>query len=83
MYGLETDSVHRYDPSIGEWEEIPSMCYSRQYAAGAVLGRKIYLIGGDTSNTIRACQSCEVFDPKLGSWQEVGSTKTPRYASAA
>lgn len=65
-----------------DWTEGPPLSQARADAAVAVLGDRLYVIGGqNTAGSPRG--SVERFDPLLGDWSFVEELRDERYAAAA
>ncbi|HZN24510.1 MAG TPA: hypothetical protein VFB75_09800, partial [Burkholderiales bacterium] len=64
--------VRRYRAATNAWEDLPdqvNMPTPRQNAAAAVLGSKIYVIGGqDGTDQPREGRVVEIFDTATGAW---------------
>ena len=83
--GMDHVGVQRFDPVIGKWEVIAFMSTPRHNPGLAVLGGKLYALGGtrdstykDTEGDILDVSSVERFDPKSGAWEAVASMGTAR-----
>jgi N-acetylneuraminic acid mutarotase len=69
-------STWRYDPKADSWKQMASMENARCYVAAAVLGGKIYAVGGSLTPAgpggpgggPGALASFEVYDPASDSW---------------
>lgn len=44
-------TVEAYDPAKNAWEEMPPMPVSRHGLAGGVIGKRLYLVGGDVQSS--------------------------------
>jgi len=65
--------VDAYDPEVDQWKPVAPAHRSRTNHATAVLGGKIYVVGGDESSHLkyhRENANMEVYDPKNDSWTE-------------
>jgi len=74
-----------FDPAAGTWTTKAPMPTPRTHLATAVLGNKIFTIGGSTTCCpIDAPSSVvEVYDPASNTWSTVASLATARIQSAA
>ncbi len=75
--GEETlGSAYRYDPTLDAWEALPEMPTQRAYAAAAVAGREIYVLGGAGGEGALATN--EVFAPdRLAQGEKAWSEGVP------
>lgn len=84
-------STWRYDPKADSWQQMASMKFGRCYVAAAVLGRKIYAVGGSLTPAgpggpgggPGALSSVEVYDPASDSWRLSKSTTVVARSSHA
>ena len=58
-------SVERYDPALDAWEAVAPMAEGRRDHAAAVLGGKLYAVGGSWVSSV------ERYDPAVGAWEAV------------
>lgn len=70
-------SLEVYDPAFDAWTVLPSMPTPRVGPAAAVVGNKIYVIGGFTRSTWSANPVMEVYDINSGQWSTGPSKPTP------
>lgn len=65
---------------LGEWEEIPSPLPTPRYAAGAVIGRSLYIVAGGTAGgtVLRSVLRGDVDDNGLISWHAESELNTQR-----
>ncbi len=70
--------VWRYDPAVGNWQQIAAKTTAVRDAQAAVLNGQIYVPGGHTASGV-ATQIVEVFDPASG-WSEAEPLLQPRAA---
>jgi hypothetical protein len=70
-------TVERFHPEAGVWEEVAGMRSKRGYLGVAVLGSKLYAVGGYNGNG-DYLSSVERFDPEAGHWEEVSGMKSER-----
>jgi len=84
--GRYSATVECLDPERGTWSTCPSMPTPRSRLAAAVLGGRIYAIGGLTGGDRDGCADSaivEAFDPTAGAWIPMPPMPTPRHAHAA
>jgi Kelch motif len=65
-----TDAVRgfwRYNPRIGRWRAMPDAPVARAAAGAAVLGHRLYVLGG-RNDTTAALSSLAIFDFDTGRW---------------
>lgn len=81
--GAVSGALFRYDVDEGSWQsDLPAMDEPRYFAAAAVLGGKIYVIGGrDEDDEI--LDGVEVFDLRTQEWGEVDDLQEERYGHTA
>ena len=72
--------VRTFDMQVGTWVAATCMTEARSNAAAAVLGGKVYAIGGYGNHVL---SSAEVFDPQTGLWRSIARMPTPRTRAAA
>ena len=80
-----TDAVRgfwRYDPVTGRWQVMPSAPIPRAAAGAAVLGHRLYVVGG-RNDTTAALSSVAIFDFDTGRWSLGPSLAHPREHLAA
>ena len=70
-------SLEAYNPALDTWSVLPSMPTARVGPAAAVVGNKIYVIGGFTRSTWSANSVMEVYDINSGQWSTGPSKPTP------
>src|ERR1700732_2899803 len=77
-------ATHRYDPATDTWTGLAPSPSSRAYFAAAVVGQKIYLIGGCFSSDCRlgVTKLVENYEIAANSWSAGPSMPTPRWGSA-
>ena len=75
--GIGLNTAECYDPSTNTWSNIAPMQSVRGYAKAAVIGGKIYVIGGADANG-HALSSVECYDPVSNSWTYVESMGVAR-----
>lgn len=74
-----------YDPVAGTWTALPDMPRQRDHASAAVVGDKIYLMGGRVSplGTGAMIPEVDVYDITTGTWTTLGTTLPTLRAGAA
>jgi N-acetylneuraminic acid mutarotase len=76
-----------YDPAINQWTSKTPLKLSRPGAASAVLGGKLYLMGGRRYNaTLHTYETLDitlVYDPATDAWTRRASMPSPRSGIAA
>ena len=74
------------------WERRTQLSTQRIVFATAVVGNKVYLIGGTLFENVRAGKAVrgpygnstvEVYDPQINTWQRVADMPTPRHGAKA
>lgn len=73
-------TVEMYDVLAKTWAAGTAMSTARTYAAAAVLGGKLYVLGGFNGTTLA---SVEAFDPQTGTWAAVAPMGKGRQLPAA
>merc|ERR1719436_121529 len=61
------DSVEAYDPRMKNWQALPPLTVPRSSATAAVLGGRLWVLGGTSGNRL---QTLEVFDPRASRWEK-------------
>jgi N-acetylneuraminic acid mutarotase len=75
-------SVECFDPITGSWAAAADMPTARYYQGAAVVGGKVYVVGGSkTAGVPSALKSADVFDPATGKWSAIADMSTPRSGS--
>jgi non-specific serine/threonine protein kinase len=65
----ELNSIEIYDPEDDSWVLGPPMAEVRSGFGAAVLGGKIFVLGGEIIiSGLETLDSVEIFDPESGSW---------------
>jgi N-acetylneuraminic acid mutarotase len=68
-----------YDPRPDKWSTGQPMSHPRVSAASAVLGGRIYVVGGaEPGNPKRVLATGEVYDPAADQWRTLPDMRTPR-----
>ena len=88
MTGLGDDSkLSVYDPATNQWTPRNALGFARPGAATAVLGGKLYVIGGRRYNPAlggsEIIDKTIVYDPATDRWTPVASLPAPRSGLAA
>jgi len=73
-----TDAVDVFDPQTCAWATGVPMTTARHCLATAVVGGKLYAIGGNTEGQMLPI--VEAFDPQTGAWAEMAPMPTARSA---
>jgi len=76
------DVVSRYDPAADQWSDevvppIPPMLTRREFMGSAVLGGKIYVIGGNVADGTTIDKN-EMYDPATNTWSTRAPLPEPR-----
>lgn len=82
--GVSLNSVDRFDPETGTWQEASLMGFSRtSLAACALEGQKIFAIGGQSDRITHDC--AEWFDPGTDTWYPIAEKmrSSRKYLGAA
>lgn len=79
MIGL-LRSCERYDPDRDVWEPICAMQTTRCYFGAAVVGGRLFAVGG-VDGRMGFLSSVEVYDPETDSWAYVQDMSTKRPAA--
>lgn len=77
-----TDTVEVLDLLTGQWSFAPPMPQALDHAAVAVVGGKLYVIGGYAGDFV-ARTEVYVLDPGTGQWSSAASLPAPRGAASA
>lgn len=73
---IKLDCCERYDPLTDSWTKLASMCHPRDAVGVAVLGDKVYAVGGyDGQHYLKSVES---YDPSSNDWTEIASLCTGR-----
>jgi len=77
-----SDEVWRFNPNAADgekWVEQPSLTLARGYIAPAIVGKKVYAVGGDvnTAGTLTASQKVEAWRIGSGAWKDDPITDLP------
>jgi N-acetylneuraminic acid mutarotase len=71
-------SVHEYDPATDTWTRKADMPTARWGLTAAVVGDKIYALGGYTAYGVASLSVLEVYDPATDTWDSKAAMPTPR-----
>src|SRR5213594_1270071 len=74
------DNAWEYDPAHDSWKALAPMPIKRGAASAAVVGDKIYVIGGATPQ--RGLGTVQTYDPNTNTWKELTPMPTPRNHAA-
>ncbi|MFM2409287.1 MAG: hypothetical protein RL481_115, partial [Pseudomonadota bacterium] len=78
-YKASTTTVHVYDPATDRWSNAAPLPWATSHAAIAVLGGKIYAVGGfDDIVHIGPQSKFAVYNPKRNNWTELPPLPTAR-----
>ena len=81
--GAPTNAAWRYSPGSREWQELAPMQVARYAPAGAVIGHRLYVVGGAASDTGPPFSSMEIYDFKTGEWLAGPEMPTARHHHSA
>jgi N-acetylneuraminic acid mutarotase len=70
--------VQEYDPVLNAWTTKTHMPTTRQDAGAAVIGGKLYVVGGQTQDNGGWSNVLEVYDPVADSWATKAAMPTAR-----
>ena len=83
--GIPSDHVFRLED--GKWAELPPIPTPRAGAAAAVVGRRIFVVGGTTArhdaSSLAGVSTVEAFDIDTNRWLRLPDMPTPRHHHAA
>ncbi len=65
-FGVAVPTVRAYDPADGRWVDRRPLQVARSEAAAVVVGREIYVIGGENNGPL---QAVEIYDPATDRWR--------------
>jgi N-acetylneuraminic acid mutarotase len=82
--GQPTDRLWRYSPDDGQWTELEGMRQARGAHGAAVIGDRLYVVGGGTtyafeSEGIATIATMEVYDFTTGEWRDGPDLPTRRH----
>lgn len=80
-----TDAVEIYDPATDRWNTAPSLPAKVHHAAAAVIGSRLYVVGGFSRSFFSVWNpvaSLFIYDPADGRWTEGPAMPTARGALA-
>jgi N-acetylneuraminic acid mutarotase len=72
-----------YDPATNKWTIKASMSTVRFGAAGAVVGNRLYVLGGIKGLDMGPLATVEAYDPATNTWKTRASMPTARTNLAA
>lgn len=75
--GMSKKTLYVYDPAMDSWEQKTSMPTARGYLSAAVVGGRLYAIGGATAWPNRT-DKVEMYDPVTDTWQTKAPMPTAR-----
>ena len=70
-------SIECYDPLADKWTTISNMSTRRQQFGAAVLGNRVYIVGG--RDGLKTLNSVECFDPRTRTWTSAPPIATHRH----
>ena len=73
--------MDEYDPKTDTWTAKADMPTARMMTATAVVGGKIYVIGGAESFFFPSA-AVEVYDPVTDTWEQKADMPNPRWGQA-
>ena len=79
---ISLNTMECYDPKLQQWTARPAMNTERSHAAAAVVGGKMYVMGGQHSFIVNSAAgttaNMECFDPETGQWSAMPPMLTAR-----
>ena len=76
----------RFDPETGEWTRLDNAPNARDHADGAIIGDRLYVAGGRTSDIPVASDNpvlpVDIYDFQTGQWSTGENIPTPRGGAA-
>lgn len=71
--------IEVYDPSVGHWERLPDMPFTRALMGCVVAEDKLYMLGGieRVGGSITPCDTLYVYDFITGDWEQKSGTNGP------
>lgn len=82
--GSVLNSVELYNMKKKEWYTLPSMLEQRCNFGGAVIGRKLLVVGGGAGFYFNSAKNtAEIFDGEQGKWTKLPPMRRKRYGCAA
>jgi hypothetical protein len=78
LFGADPrDTLFEYDPATDRWRELEPMPTPRLATGSGVIGGKLYVAGGMTSNG-RLSNALEAYDFETGEWETLADIPTAR-----
>ncbi|ONK67680.1 uncharacterized protein A4U43_C05F2620 [Asparagus officinalis] len=68
---LGTNNVIMFDPFKQQWSCVSSMRTARTNFASAAINDKVYVAGGNNSDSTEGLSAAEVYDPYLDRWEDL------------
>ncbi len=72
----ETRALYRYEPARNRWASLPGMRTARGALGAAVIGDRLYAVGGQGGG--RALATLEIFDLRQNRWRSGPAMRRPR-----
>jgi N-acetylneuraminic acid mutarotase len=76
--GGNTAVVEAFDVATGTWHAVDPLLQARSGHGLAVMGGKLYAVGGENLLNNTALSSVEEYDPATGAWRAVRALPSPR-----
>lgn len=76
---LALDTVERFDPATGKWEDLPPMPVPSGGLAAVVADGKAFVIGGGNDGAETVSGAVQEFDPASGEWTLLPDLRTARH----
>ena len=84
--GRPSKRMWTFSPRTRRWRELASMGVPRAAPAAAVMGDRLYVVGGVSTHfehEANAMRSMDVYDFRTGRWQPGPAMRTPRHHAGA
>ncbi|MFE2499877.1 Kelch repeat-containing protein [Streptomyces scopuliridis] len=72
------DTVSSYDVRTGRWQRLPSLPEARDHVGGAIIGTKLYVVGGRDRGQVNVRDTVYIYDLRSGRWSEGAPMPTAR-----
>ncbi|MFN2126482.1 MAG: kelch repeat-containing protein, partial [Anaerolineales bacterium] len=83
MFGEVLTDAFAYDPNTDEWTQIDDSPHNYGGSIAAIVGSRVYLIGGAIEGSNIPIPDVNVFDPVSETWMQKTEMPTPRSLHAA